>query len=61
MNESNLIALINAYADDYSIAETLDEFFPGMSIGEILNDVWNGGLIPTDRMEAFLLDDEDDS
>lgn len=57
MNESNLISLINAYADDYSIEEVLDEFFPGMSIGEIMNDCWNGGLIPTDRMDKFLNDD----
>lgn len=57
MNEVSLISVINDYADDYSVVEVLDEFFPGITIGEIIVDMWNAGLIPTDVMDKFLLDD----
>jgi hypothetical protein len=58
MNDNTLINLLNAYADDYSIQELLDELFgEGITIGDVLADHWNAGLIPTDVMEKFLLDD----
>lgn len=58
MNEVSLISILNDYADDYGVEGLLEELFgEGMTIGEILNDHFNAGLIPTDRMEAFLLDD----
>jgi hypothetical protein len=58
MNEANLISILNDYADDYGIQGLLDELFgEGVTIGEILNDHWNGGLIPNDVMEKFLTDD----
>lgn len=57
MNDTKLIDLINDYAEDYGPMATLEEFFGSMSIGEIIADTWNAGLIPVDKMEAFLLDD----
>ena len=58
MNEATLITLLNDYADDYSVEELLEELFgQDMTIGELLNDHFNAGLIPTDVMDRFLNDD----
>lgn len=57
MNDVQLIKLIDGYAEDYSALDVLDEFFPGLSLGEIIVDAWNAGMIPTDVMEKFLTDE----
>jgi hypothetical protein len=57
MSDANLIGAINDFADEYSDDAVLEEFFGDMTIGEIIVDMWNAGLIPADKMEAFLLDD----
>jgi hypothetical protein len=57
MSDANLINTINNYADEYTDEAVLEEFFGDMTIGEIIVDMWNAGLIPVDKMEEFLLDD----
>jgi len=52
--EKNFISVINDYADDYGTDGVLEELFPGMSIGEILLDMYNLGGIPEDVLEKFL-------
>ena len=52
--EKNFISVINDYEDDYGAAGVLDELFPGMSLGEILLDMYNLGGIPEDVLEKFL-------
>lgn len=54
--EKLLISVVNDYADDNGLDGLLDELFPGASIGEIVNDMFNAGLIPEDVMERFLND-----
>lgn len=55
---NDLVTLFNDYAGDYSAEELIEELFgEGVTIGDILSDHYNAGLIPTDRLEAFLLDD----
>lgn len=57
--EKNFISVVNDYADDYGTDGVLDEFFPGMSIGEILLEYYNLGGLPEDRLEKFLTDEEE--
>lgn len=52
--EKVLISVINDYADDYGAEAVLDILFPSATIGEILNDVFNAGLIPDEDMEKFI-------
>lgn len=52
--EKNFIQVVNDYADDYDIESVLDELFPGMTIGEIMLDMYNLGGIPEDTLEKFL-------
>jgi hypothetical protein len=58
MNDVTLISILNDYADDYGVVGLLEELFgEDINIGEIVADMWNAGLIPTDVMDKFLLDD----
>lgn len=57
--EKNFIQVVNDYADDYDIESVLDELFPGMTIGEIMLDMYNLGGIPEDTLEKFLEADEE--
>lgn len=52
--EKLLISVINDYADDYGAEAVLEILFPGASIGEIMNDAFNAGLIPDEDMEKFI-------
>lgn len=54
--EKLLISVVNDFTDDYSIEELLETLFPGASVGEIVNEMFNSGLIPNDVMEKFLND-----
>lgn len=54
--EKLLIGVVNDYVDDYSIQELFEILFPGATVGEIVNDMFNSGLIPDDVMEEFLND-----
>jgi hypothetical protein len=52
--EKLLIGVINDYADEYGIEAVLEILFPGASIGEVMNDAFNAGLIPDEDMEKFI-------
>lgn len=51
-----LISVVEDFKDDNGIEELFEALFPGASIGEIVNDMYEAGLIPDDVMEAFLND-----
>jgi len=51
-----LISVLNDFADDYGTDGLLDEIFPGMTIGEIIVNMYDAGLIPNDVIETFLED-----
>lgn len=55
--DKKLIEAVNDYADEEGIEEVLDRVFPGATIGEIVVDMYNAGLIPEDVMERFLEDE----
>lgn len=52
--DTQLIGVLNAYADDYGVEGLLDELVPGLSIGEVLTELYNAGGIPDDVIEKFL-------
>lgn len=54
--EVKFIDAIEDYYSDYGADAVLEEFFPKMTIGEVILDAYNSGLIPTDLMEKFLND-----
>lgn len=54
--EAVLISVLNDFADDYGTDGLLDELFPGITVGEIVVDMYNAGLIPEDVIERFLED-----
>jgi hypothetical protein len=51
--EKLLIQVINEYVDDYGIEALFEELNLG-SAGEVINDMYNSGLIPDDTMEKFI-------
>lgn len=51
-----LISVVEDFKDDNGVDELFEVLFPGASIGEIVNDMYEAGLIPDDVMEAFLND-----
>jgi hypothetical protein len=55
--EVQLISVINDFADEYSMEELFDELFPGMSVGELVLEMYNAGIIPDDALETFLEDE----
>lgn len=55
--EDKLIEAINDYNGDYDEQAVLDIFFPDLTIGEIIIECYNAGLIPNDILEKFLNDD----
>lgn len=55
--ETKLISVLNDFADEYGTDGLLDELVPGASIGEIIVDMYNAGILPEDVIERFLLDD----
>lgn len=54
--ESELASIFDAYREDHGTDGLMDELFPGASIGEIVVDMYNAGLIPDDVLERFLND-----
>jgi len=47
--------IVNDFADDYGAEGVLEELFgEDYDLGEIIVDMFNSGLIPNDRMEAFI-------
>lgn len=51
---SLLINLVNEVADYSSVPEVIEQFFPGMSVGELISDMYDHGMIPEDVLEEFL-------
>lgn len=51
--EKLLIQVLNDYVDDYGV-EALFEELGLASVGEVINDMYNAGLIPDDIMEKFI-------
>ena len=47
------VSLIDDYYSDYSAEDVLDIFYPG-SIGELMWDAYEAGIIPEYRMELFI-------
>lgn len=52
-----IITTINLAADEYGVSEVLEQLFPGMSLGELINDMYEAGLLPDEDLEAFLEDE----
>lgn len=52
--EKELMSVVDDFEADYGISGVLEELFPGMSLGELVVDMYNSGMIPDDVMEKFL-------
>ncbi len=48
------IEAANDYASEHGVEELLQEIFPEASIGEVLADMYEAGLIPNDTLERFI-------
>lgn len=55
--EKLLMSVAEGFADDYGVDGLIDELFPNVSIGELVVDMYNSGLIPEDVLERFLNDE----
>lgn len=51
-----IITTINDAADQFGSDEVLEQLFPGMTLGELVNEMYEGGLLPSDVLEEFLED-----
>lgn len=50
-------SIMNAVNEKYGNSnEFLEEFFPNMTVGELVVEMYNAGLIPDDIIEAILHD-----
>jgi hypothetical protein len=49
-----LMNIVNDYIDDYGVEGLLDELFPGQTMGELVVDMYQAGLIPETMLESFL-------
>lgn len=52
-----IITTINLAADEHGVSEVLEQLFPRMSLGELINDMYEAGLLPDEDLEAFLEDE----
>lgn len=52
--ERQMITIFNEYAEDHGPQGVLEELFPGMTIGELVYNMYESGMIPEDTMEKFL-------
>lgn len=52
--EKELMSVVQEYADDYGVEGVLEELFPKMTIGELVVEMYNSGMIPEDILEGFL-------
>jgi len=49
--------IMNAVNEKYGNSnEFLEEFFPNMTVGELVVEMYNAGLIPDDIIESILND-----
>ena len=49
-----LMNVVNDYVDDYGLDGLLEELFPGQTMGELVSDMYQAGLIPETTLEKFL-------
>lgn len=49
-----LMVAMNEYATEYGLEALLEEFFPEMTPGELLVEMYEAGMIPDDQIEKFL-------
>lgn len=49
-----LIEAVNERAEEIGLEELLEELFPGMSVGEVVGEMYEAGLIPEDVIENYL-------
>lgn len=52
--EKELASVVDDFEADHGVYGVLDELFPGVSLGELVVDMYNSGMIPNDVMEKFL-------
>ena len=55
--KNKLISVVEDYAHDYGEDALLEELFPHLSIGEIVWEMYEYGMIPEDVLEEFLNDE----
>lgn len=58
--DKELMLLVNEYAEEYDVEAVLEEVLGGMTIGEVVVEMYNAGLI-SDRQIAIFLEVENDS
>lgn len=51
---SRLIREMNEYAAEYGVEALLEELFPEMTVGELISEMYEAGLIPTEDLEKFV-------
>lgn len=56
--EWRLLQAVNDFIDEYGVEELFETLFPGSTIGELVVDMYNAGLLPDDTLEEFLHDEE---
>jgi len=59
--DKELMLLVNEYAEEYDVEAVLEEVLGGMTIGEIVVEMYNAGLISDRQIAIFLEVDADDS
>lgn len=59
--DKELMLLVNEYAEEYDVEAVLEEVLGGMTIGEVVVEMYNAGLISDRQIAIFLEVDADDS
>ena len=49
-----LIEAMNEYATEYGVEALLEELFPEMTIVELINEIYEAGLLPNDVVERII-------
>lgn len=60
MKKTTLPDLINAWVEEYSENEFLEEFMPDWTFGDVVWFMYEVGEIPSDVIEKFLTEGEDE-
>lgn len=48
------IEVSDGYADDYGMEALFEELLPDLTPGQIALELYNSGVIPTDKVEKFI-------
>ncbi len=49
-----LIEAMNDYADEEGVEALLEELFPDMTIGELIGEMYEAGMLPDDVIERIV-------